>query len=176
MPAGAPERARKLDDELGSQAVSITLPSSREVLAGLRNYLLTQNERVNWRNNVHKELRSETSGGVVVISLGPLFDKGPTDSHFYLESNSRLSFGITLREANGRCSLIAYRFHLHLPEGSASSFYRFDLNPRPHDTPLLEPRCHLHPGSDDVRLPCPPLSPLGVLDRIFLVIEPTLSS
>jgi len=176
MPAGAPGRARELDDELGSQAASIILPSSREVLARVRNYLLAQNDRADGRNNVYKDLRSGTSGNVVTISLGPLFDKGPTDSHFYLTSNSRLSFGITLREANGRCSLIAYRFHLHLPEGSASSFYRFDLNPRPHDTPLREPRCHLHPGSDDMRLPCPPLSPLGVLDRIFLVIEPTLSS
>jgi hypothetical protein len=176
MPAGAAERARKLDGKLESQADSIGLPSSHKVLAGLRNYLLTQNERADGRNNVYKGLRSETSGDVVTIWLGPQFDEGPTDSHFYLESNSRLSFGITLREANGRCSLIAYRFHLHLPEGSASSFYRFDLNPRPHDTPLREPRCHLHPGSDDVRLPCPPLSPLDVLDRIFLVIERTLSS
>jgi hypothetical protein len=176
MPAGAPERARKLDDDLGSQAVSIMLPSSRKILAWVRNYLLTQNARADGRNNVYKDLKSETSGGVVVITLGPLFDKGPTDSHFFLKSTSRLSFGITLREANGRCSLIAYRFHLHLPEGSAPSFYRFELNRRPHDTPLFEPRFHLHPGSDDVRLPCPPLSPLDVLDRVFLVIEPTLFS
>jgi hypothetical protein len=96
------------------------------------------------------------------------------DSHFYLESTSRLSFGVTLREANGRCSLVAYRFHMQLPEGSVPSFYRFDLNDKAHQTPLFEPRCHIHPGSDDIRLPCPPLKPLDALDRIFLVIEPQL--
>jgi hypothetical protein len=34
--------------------------------------------------------------------------------------------------------------------------------------------CHYHPGADDVRLPCLALTPLEVLDRIFLVIEPQL--
>ena len=51
---------------------------------------------------------------------------------------------------------------------------RFDLNDKAHDSPLHEPRCHYHPGADDVRLPCPALTPLEVLDRIFLVIEPQL--
>src|ERR1017187_3895315 len=51
---------------------------------------------------------------------------------------------------------------------------RFDLNDKAHDSPLHEPRCHYHPGVDEVRLPCPVLTPLEVLDRIFLVIEPQL--
>ena len=74
-----------------------------------------------------------------------------------------------------RCSLIAYRFHLNLPANQSPSFYRFDLNKKAHDTPLFEPRCHLHPGSDERRLPCPPLTPLEVLDRIFFVSEPQVA-
>jgi hypothetical protein len=70
--------------------------------------------------------------------------------------------------------LIAYRFQLNLPDGRFPSFYRFDLNEEPHGDPLSEPLSHVHPGADDVRLPCPALEPLGVLDRIFFVIEPHL--
>jgi len=87
-----------------------------------------------------------------------------------------LSFGIILRERNGRCSLVSYRFQLNLPEGHLPSFYRFDLNDKTHETPLFEPRCHFHPGLDEVRLPFPALTPLEVLDRIFLVIEPQLAT
>ncbi len=99
-----------------------------------------------------------------------------TESCYYLESGSRLSFGITLRERNRRCALVAYRFQLSLPGEQFPAFFRFDLNDKPHDTPLFEPRCHVHPGIDDVRLPCPPLAPLEVLDRVFFVIEPAASS
>jgi hypothetical protein len=126
------------------------------------------------RNNVARVLKTFESQGLTFISVGPSFDKGPTDSHFYLESESRLSFGITLREGNGRCSLVAYRFQLNLPGTQSPAFYRFDLNDKAHESPLHEPRCHYHPGAEDVRLPCPALTPLEVFDRIFLVIEPQL--
>jgi hypothetical protein len=49
---------------------------------------------------------------------------------------------------------------------------RFDLNPEPHEDPLFEPRCHLHPGLEGVRLPTPALTLSEVLDRIFFVLEP----
>ena len=123
-------------------------------------------------NNVYRIYRTDTNHDVTSISVGPALDKGATDSHFYLESGSRLSFAITLRESSDRCSLIAYRFHLSLPANQSPSFYRFDLNDKAHDSPLFEPRCHLQPGIDELRLPCPALTPLEVLDRIFLVIEP----
>ena len=66
------------------------------------------------------------------ITVGPEFDKGPTESHFHLESGSRLSFGITLSETNHGCSLVAYRFQLNLLEARSPSFYRFDLNREAH--------------------------------------------
>ena len=100
-------------------------------------------------NNVPRILKKQAKDDLTFISVGPSFDKGPTDSHFNLESGSRLSFGITLREGNGRCSLVAYRFQLNLPEGRSPSFYRFDLNDKADETPLTEPRCHYHPGVDN---------------------------
>jgi hypothetical protein len=154
---------------------SIVLPSSRDTFAQVRTYLQKQDADTGNRNNVYKILKTTTSRDVAYMTVGPSFDKGRTDSHFYLESGSRLSFGITLRESSRRCSLVSYRFQLNLPEGRLPSFYRFDLNDKAHETPLFEPRCHFHPGVEEVRLPCPALTPLEVLDRIFLVIEPQLA-
>ena len=172
MPARAHERAKALDGGIDQSLAGLALASVRDLVAQIRTYLLRQDVDIGRRNNVLRILKRVESGGVIRLSVGPSFDKGPRESHFYLESGSRLSFGIELREANGRCSLVAYRFHLSLPEGQSPSFYRFDLNDKAHDSPLHEPRCHYHVGADDVRLPCPALTPLEVFDRIFLVIEP----
>jgi hypothetical protein len=163
-----------LDGVIESSLASLSLPSSRDMIAQVRTYLLRQEAEIHKGNNVYRILRKAESRMLVTITLGPTFDDGPTDQHFYLESGARLSFGLTLREANGRCALVAYRFQLNLPEGHNSSFYRFDLNDKGHAEPLFEPRCHIHPGLEKVRLPLPTLSPVEVLDRIFLVIEPEL--
>ena len=167
----ATRRAQELDESLDAQAAMMMLPSFRKVLTGIRVYLQRQNAGSGGKNNVHAILRTATSGDRGIITLGPQFDKGPTDCHYYTRSGGRLSFGITLRDQNGRCSLIAYRFHFHLGTNAAPGFYRFDLNDRAHSNPLLEPRSHLHVGRDNIRLPVPVLSPLAVLDRIFYVIE-----
>jgi hypothetical protein len=174
MPARAHERAKTLDGGIEQSLAGLALPSLRDSVAQIRTYLQRQDADHRYRNNVPRVLKTFESHGLTFISVGPSFDKGPTDSHFNLESGSRLSFGITLREGNGRCSLVGYRFQLNLPEGRSPSFYRFDLNDKAHEKPLDEPRCHYHPGVEDVRLPCPALTPLDVLDRIFLVIEPRL--
>lgn len=175
MAAGAPERAKRLDGELERLVESIVLPSSRDAIAQVRTYLLRQDAEAGNRNNVHGIFKTITSQDVVYMTVGPSFDKGPTESHFYLESGARLSFGITLRARDRRCSLVSYRFQLNLPEAHSPSFYRFDLNDKAHEAPLFEPRCHFHPGLDDVRLPCPALTPMEVLDRIFLIIEPQIT-
>jgi len=165
-----------LDGEIEKSLSSIILPSSKDVVAQLRTYLLRQEDEIGTGNNVYRILRTTTSRNAVIITLGPTFDKGPSDEHFHLESGARLSFGVTLKETNGRCALVAYRFQLNLPTTHSPSFYRFDLNDKLHAQPLQEPRCHIHPGLDMVRLPCPPLAPIEVLDRIFLVIESELLS
>jgi len=174
VPDRAHERAQTLDSAIEASLASLSLPSSKDLMAQLRTYLSRQEAEIHKGNNVHSILRKAESRARVTITLGPTFDEGPTDQHFHLESGARLSFGVNLREANGRCALVAYRFQLNLPESRTSSFYRFDLNREGHPTPLYEPRCHIHPGLEEVRLPFPALTPVEVLDRIFLVIEPEL--
>ena len=171
MPEHAPARAKQLDAALERQADSIRLPAFRELVAHIRVYLLRQNATIGARNNVHQILKTAMNGNVGSMTVGPQFDKGPTDSHFYTRSGARLSFGVTVREHNGRCSLVAYRFHLHVASDSSPVFYRFDLNHQAHPDPLREPCSHFHPGRDDIRLPCPVLSPIEVLDRIFYAID-----
>ena len=167
-------RAFRLDRGLEQLRASISLPSSRDSVAQVRTYLQNRNIELGKKNNVLKILKEEKSQDIVLISLGPSIDKGPTDSHFLFESGSRLSFGISLRESGGRCALLAYRFQVSFTTTSPVPFLRFDLNREAHATPLFEPKCHYHPGSDEIRLPCPPLMPLEVLDRIFFVIEAQL--
>jgi hypothetical protein len=145
MPGGAPERARNLDGAIERLLASLVLPASRDLIAPIRTYLLRQNADMGFKNNVHAILKTTSSRGVLSITLGPSFDKGPEQSHFYLESGSRLSFAITLRESNNGCSLVAYRFQLSLPEGCSPSFYRFDLNRDAHQIPLLESKS-VNPG------------------------------
>ena len=167
----APVRAQRLDAKLEADAYGIRLPAFREVLAGIRVYLQRQNSEVDKVNNVHQMLKEAKNGATGFIMLGPEFDTGPTDLHYRFKSGARLSFGLTLHESNGRCSMVAYRFHLHVGGNAGPTFYRFDLNRAGHENPLLEPRSHVHPGRDDIRLPCPALEPLEILDRIFHVIE-----
>jgi hypothetical protein len=112
--------------------------------------------------------------GLVLITLGPQFDAGLTPTHFRFDSGARLSFGITLRPGIGVSFLASFRFHFHFEAGHSPEFLRFDLNHEKHAAPLGEPRCHLHPGMNDVRLPLPVLDVFEILDRIFFVIEPIL--
>jgi hypothetical protein len=174
MPGGAPTRARMLEERYEKDLASLGLPSARDVAAQVRTYLQHEDAVLSRKNNPLRLVKQTASQGITSITLGPTIDKGPTDRHFYLESESRLSFIIEIREMHGRCSLLAYRFHLALPDGMSPSFYRFDLNSQAHGSPLTEPRAHYHVGMKDVRLPSPVLNPLEVLDRIFRVIEPQL--
>jgi hypothetical protein len=172
MPSGAPTRAENLDDRYNEALASLRLPSARDVVAQVRTYLQHQDAELSRRNNPLKLVKQTVSQAITSITLGPMIDKGPTDEYFYLESESRLSFGIEIRETQGRSSLVAYRFRLSLPDGMSPSFYRFDLNSQAHESPLKEPRAHYHVAMEQIRLPSPVLTPVEILDRIFQVIEP----
>ena len=140
----------------------MVLPPLRNSIAQIREVSghARRRTRASEQRSAHPQNRSHKLWrGRHLFPQARTFDKGPTQSHFHLESGSRLSFGITLREDNGRCSLIAYRFQLNLQESQSPSYYRFDLNEKAHESPLLEPRCHYHAGVEDVRLPCPSSSP-----------------
>ena len=115
------------------------------------------------------EERNPDRATVVVALLGgTTFDKGQRDDEFFIRSDgARLSFGVTVAYPRGaEPELLTYRFHLRFPRNSSPAFIRFDLNDESNE-PLIEPRSHLHPGSDDLRLPVPVMTPVEILERLL---------
>jgi hypothetical protein len=176
----AKRRAELRDQALSQQATETFIRNRpRRVFSHLRAYLWEQSQLSGVRNDVYRALKMESQrGDQFLICLGATFVKKPADAPFELGSGARLSFGLTLRETGSRSCVVACTFRYYLPSdlppGRSPEFLRFDLNRESHSDPLAEPRCHLHPGLDEVRLPLPVLDPFEVLDRIFFVIEPAL--
>jgi hypothetical protein len=88
-------------------------------------------------------------------------------AHFTRDDDAWFDFTITGRENNHRLELIAYDFEIRFPPGTGTPFLRFDLNVPAHRNEDRELRSHLHPGSDDILVPAPMLSPTEVL-TLFL--------
>lgn len=173
-PADVLQRAHLLDQKTTEQRELIDLDAPASVFRQIRAYLFAQDRDMATGNDVYNSIKaSKASHGLFVIGYGPQFDKGPDPAQFHFRSGSRLSFGITLEDRNGRSGLVAFRFHLEAPaEIQTPRFLRFELRNKHHDSPLQEPICHVHPGSNHFRLPLPAMSPFDVLDRIFYVVEP----
>lgn len=116
------------------------------------------------------EERAPEQGTIVMVLLGAAtFDKGQSDDDgFFIRSDgARLSFGVTVAYRRGvEPEMLTYRFHLRFPRNSSPTFIRFDLNDESRE-PLIEPRSHLHPGSDEIRLPVPVMTPLEILERLL---------
>jgi hypothetical protein len=141
----------------------------------IRGYLLKQDRRIGTKHDLERIVKyDEGPDGTFQIFLGPPIDKKQDDSFFNFPSGGRLSFSIALRKHNSSCEIIAYRFHFRFPDKHSPEFIRIDLLGKSHSDPLAEPLAHIHPGMHSVRLPCPPLTPIEVLDRVFFVLAPTL--
>ncbi len=168
-------RALALDARTDA-ALSVQLRGSPvKVLSEVRAYLIRRSEEMDTRNNPIQLLKfRRENNGMAVILLGPTFDKGPTAEHFRFDSGARLSFGLALRGVGHNSQVVSYRFHYHLPDGGSPQYLRFDLNESPHENPLSELRCHLHPGSENVRIPLSLHDPIEILDRIFFGIDPAI--
>jgi hypothetical protein len=169
------KRAAEMDQRTHLEIAARSLPSPYKMFSQIRAYLLRRCEDMKTRNNSIQLLKFTQSKGVASIVLGPGFDKGLTPQHFHFDSGARLSFALTLRESDGGSQLVGFRYHYQLPDQAPASaspgFLRFDLNEAAHADALSEPRCHLHPGLEDVRLPISLHDPFEVLDRIFFVLE-----
>jgi hypothetical protein len=96
-------------------------------------------------------------------------EKDPEKRFVRASDGATFYFGVTLRcpDKGEPLQLVAYRFQIDLPEGSMPKFLRFDLNSASHQDPVVEPRCHLHPGNDDLRTPAPLLHPVEVLQILI---------
>jgi hypothetical protein len=167
----ARQRAEALDSKTDGDLAGLQLDPPSRVFTEIRAYLQRRSDEMNVRNNPIQLLRLYPAKGLAQIDLGPTIDKGATEGHFRFDSGARLCFGITLRQVDRGSQIVAFRYHYEFPDGRAPKFLRFDLNDDPHSDPLLEPRCHLHPGIDDVRIPFSVHHPIEILDRIFFVLE-----
>lgn len=167
----ARELAEALDLKTDRELAGLQLGPPHKVLSQIRAYLLRRSEEMKTKNNPIQLLRFHAADEFAQIDLGPSFDKGSTPQHFHFDSGARLSFGLTLREAERGSQVVSFRYHYTFPDGRPTQFLRLDLNDRPHPDPLAEPRCHLHPGIDDVRIPFSVHNPIEILDRIFFVLE-----
>jgi hypothetical protein len=171
----ARQRAEEFDRQVVRMLKDLRLPPPKELFQSVREHLQERSNSLRAQVNVQKILRFKPQGTEALIAVGPGIDKGPTETHFTFPSQARLSFAITVREQDGGSRLLSHRYHLEFPPGRGLRFVRFDLNPKVHENPLLEPRSHLHPGFPELRLPFPVLAPLDLLDRIFFVVEPAFA-
>jgi hypothetical protein len=169
--ADARDLARALDKRLVTLAPAIET-NAVAFLQRLRGYLLKQDRRIGTRHNIEQIVKYDQGpDGTFQIFLGPTIDKGNDESFFRFPSGARLSFSIALRRQAHGCELISYRFQFTFPDKHSPEFIRIDLRNKSHSDPLAEPLAHIHPGMR-ARLPCAPLTPTEVLDRIFFVLDP----
>lgn len=167
----ARQRAEALDSKTDDEIGQLRLGRPFEVRSEIRAYLLRRSEEMDTKNKPIELLKMQRIKGGALIVLGPEIDKGSSPEHFHFDSGARLSFGLTLREVDGGSQLVSFRYHYQLPAGRSPEYLRFDLNEASYAEPLVEPRCHLHPGLEDVRIPFSLHRPLEILDRIFFVLE-----
>ncbi len=167
----ARKRAEALDSRTHHEIGQLRFGPPHKVFSEIRAYLWRRSQEMDTKNSPTQLLRLRKTNGVALIALGPTIDKGPTPEHFHFDTGARLSFGLTLREVDRGSQLVSFRYHYQLPAARSPEYFRFDLNEAPHGDPLAEPRCHLHPGLEDVRIPFSLHDPLEILDRIFFVLE-----
>ncbi len=169
----ARELARALDTRLATLA-SVFDGSGMALFLRIRGYLLKQDRRIGTKHNLEQIVRyDQGDDDTFQIFLGPTIDKGADGSFFTFPSGARLSFSISLRTtAGGGSELLSYRFQFTFPKKHSPEFIRIDRRGKSHTDPLAEPLAHIHPGMHSVRLPCPPLTPIEVLDRVFFVLDP----
>jgi len=161
-------RAQGRDHHLSQLHSAIRLEPPKRVWQQIRAYLIARQDDGHPGTDLHK-IKLAESTDETLINLGPTIDKGQIDGHFVMKSGARLSFGLTLRsDSRHNSSIVAYRFDYRTEE----TVLRFDLNEEIHQNSLREPRGHLHPGSDDTRVPTPALEPIEILDILFFAIEP----
>lgn len=84
-------------------------------------------------------------------------------AHLKRSDDAWFDFSIVVRQGGAQLELLAYDFEIRFPPGMGSPFLRFDLNLPAHRNEAREMRCHLHPGSDDIQVPAPLMSPSELL-------------
>ena len=114
------------------------------------------------------EERPRHEGRLIAEILGgATLDKGQaTDEFFVRHDGARMSFAVTVASRADLLVIRAYRFHLRFPSGNVPPYVRFDLNSERSD-PLVEPRCHVHVGAEDLRVAAPLMAPVEILTKLL---------
>jgi hypothetical protein len=170
-------RAQALDAQIHAAIGNQLHGPASEVFSQIRAYLIRRSDEMVTKNNAIQLVKlARERNGMALIALGPAFDKGATPEHFHFDSGARLSLGVTLRERGKGSEIVSFRFHYQLPEGHSPQYIRFDLNESLHEDSLAEPRCHLHPGIERVRIPISLHNPIEILDQVFFVLETNMAA
>jgi hypothetical protein len=90
-------------------------------------------------------------------------DRVESLAHFKRDDGAWFDFSIVVRQTGGRIDLLAYDFEIRLAPLMGAPFLRFDLNLPDHRNEGRDLRCHLHPGSDEILVPAPLMSPSELL-------------
>jgi hypothetical protein len=96
------------------------------------------------------------------------FKRLKKNPHFERCDGCWFDFSILIQETSKKSAeAIGFDFEIRFPEDFSVNFLRFDLNFPQHDNEMRGMRFHIHPGSDDLMIPSPPLCPLEIL-HLFL--------
>lgn len=118
---------------------------------------------------IHKLLKiTKPTKGIIEITGGERnFQRLKEIPHFERFDGCWFDFAITVSENYKPAEIIAFNFEIRFLDDNPIKFLRFDLNLPGHDNHERGIRFHLHPGSDDLMVHGPPMSPLEIM-HLFL--------
>jgi hypothetical protein len=87
--------------------------------------------------------------------------------HFERFDGCWFDFAILIDQKPNPINILGFNFEIRFPDEMPVQFLRFDLNLPGHNNQDRGMRFHLHPGSDDLMVHSPPMSPLKIL-HLFL--------
>jgi hypothetical protein len=177
------------DVEAHTQSRQLILPSSARGLTQALRALLLRARDTGELSSTHNEIlavlrirpkpppglanklkaRGMSHGAYCIEGGDPTRSRDPDGSHLRRSDGAWFNFSIAVRENDSLLEVLTYRFEICFPTGIGAPFMRFDHNLPEEDAgkPADEPRSHLHPGHDELRVPTPQMSP-EELTRILL--------
>ncbi|NEP01899.1 MAG: hypothetical protein F6K58_25235 [Symploca sp. SIO2E9] len=114
-----------------------------------------------------KESKEQGKGVLEIIGGERNFKRSRDIPHFERYDKCWFDFAILVEQNPKSAEIIGFNFEIRFPEESSMQFLRFDLNLPGHNNQDRGMRFHLHPGSDDLMIHAPPMSPLEIL-HLFL--------
>ncbi|MEA5514097.1 hypothetical protein [Nodularia sp. UHCC 0506] len=120
-------------------------------------------------HEIHKLLKiTKPTKGIIEITGGERnFKRLKEIPHFERMDGCWFDFAILVNQNYKPAEIIGFDFEIRFLDDNPIKFLRFDLNPPGHDNQERGIRFHLHPGSDDLMVHSPPMSPLEII-HLFL--------